>query len=200
MQILKNVRVFISMNSKIKFIALSALASAMAFTSVASQAAVNGSLKVKFQSSITATSCEVGVIDEDGSINRSNTIILPSLTSTQAAGVDSGVVGTAVNFSIGPLNPVECAKVATSYDVVATGDQVTTDVLRNLYGSGPANMGVEMKLASGGSILDIPLMDQDIASADDTIIHFKSQLFHLDNQPVTEGLIGSVATVTTAYY
>ncbi|MCD6668741.1 hypothetical protein LT068_06555, partial [Vibrio cholerae] len=71
------------MNNKIKFIALSALASAMTFTSVASQAAVNGSVEVKFQSSITSASCEIGVINEDGSENLSNTIILPSLTTTE---------------------------------------------------------------------------------------------------------------------
>ncbi|UTZ37888.1 hypothetical protein HB763_15090 [Vibrio campbellii] len=49
------------MNRKIKFIALSALASAMTFTSVASQAAVDGSVEVKFQISITSASCDVAL-------------------------------------------------------------------------------------------------------------------------------------------
>ena len=118
------------MNSKIKFIALSALASAMAFTSVASQAAVNGSVEVKFQSSITSASCDIGVIDENGNNNLSNTVILPSLTSAEV-GTTTGVVGTAVPFSVGPVDPEACynSGAVTKFDMVASGDQVAADVL-----------------------------------------------------------------------
>ncbi len=193
------------MNNKIKFIALSALASAMTFTSVASQAAVNGSVEVKFQSSITSASCEIGVINEDGSENLSNTIILPSLT-TQEVGTTNGIVGEAVLFSVGPKNPDDCytaistAPAVSKYDVVAAGDQVVADVLRNTYATGPQDMGVKLTLADGSSILNAPLIGKQVANADETIIDFKSQLFHVGTYSTTEGLIGSVATITTAYY
>ncbi|HDZ9500363.1 TPA: hypothetical protein RUZ94_003274 [Vibrio cholerae] len=191
------------MNNKIKFIALSALASAMTFTSVASQAAVNGSVEVKFQSSITSASCEIGVINEDGSENLSNTIILPSLTTTEV-GTANGVVGEAVLFSVGPKNPEDCYTAITSgakmYDVVAAGDQVVADVLRNTYATGPQDMGVKLTLANGSSILNAPSLGNSVADADGTIIDFKSQLFHVGTNSTTEGLIGSVATITTAYY
>ncbi|TQQ44686.1 hypothetical protein FLL65_17645 [Vibrio cholerae] len=193
------------MNNKIKFIALSALASAMTFTSVASQAAVNGSVEVKFQSSITSASCEIGVINEDGSENLSNTIILPSLTTTEV-GTTNGIVGEAVLFSVGPKNPDDCytaistAPAVSKYDVVAAGDQVVADVLRNTYATGPQDMGVKLTLADGSSILNAPLIGKLVANADETIIDFKSQLFHVGINSTTEGLIGSVATITTAYY
>lgn len=187
------------MNNKIKFIALSALASAMTFTSVASQAAVNGSVEVKFQSSITSASCEIGVINEDGSENLSNTIILPSLTTTEV-GTANGVVGEAVLFSVGPKDPTACAAAASKYDVVAAGDQVVTDVLRNTYATGPQDMGVKLTLADDSSILNTPSLGNSFSDADGTIIDFKSQLFHVGTNSTTEGLIGSVATITTAYY
>ncbi|MBU2899246.1 hypothetical protein, partial [Vibrio hepatarius] len=147
-----------------------------------------------------SASCEIGVINDDGSDNLSNTIILPSLTSSDAEAANVNVVGEVVNFSIGPVDPAACASAASTFDMVATGDQVTTDVLRNTYGSGPANMGVQLKLASGASILDNPLLAQSITDADSTIVDFTSQLFHVDDQAVEAGLIGSVTTITTAYY
>jgi type 1 fimbria pilin len=191
------------MNNKIKFIALSALASAMAFTSVASQAAVNGSVEVKFQSSITSASCDIGVIDENGNNNLSNTVILPSLTSTEV-GTTEGLVGTSVPFSIGPVDPEACfdSGAVTTYDISASADEVDADndVLRNDYTSGPANMGVQIVLDSGASILDTPLLAQTVATAQDTVVKLKAQLFHLDTTAPSAGLIGSRATFTTAYY
>ena len=126
----------------------------MTFTSVASQAAVNGSVEVKIPSSITSASCDIGVIDENGNNNLSNTVILPSLTSA-GVGATTGVVGTAVPFSVGPVDPEACynSGAVTKFDMVASGDQVAADVLRNGYASGPANMGVQMLLESGSSIL-----------------------------------------------
>jgi len=191
------------MNNKIKFIALSALASAMAFTSVASQAAVNGSVEVKFQSSITSASCDIGVIDENGNNNLSNTVILPSLTSADV-GTTEGLVGTSVPFSIGPVDPEECfnSGAVTTFDISASADEVDADndVLRNDYTSGPANMGVQMVLDSGASILDTPLLAQTVTTAQDTVVKLKAQLFHLDAAAPSAGLIGSRATFTTAYY
>ena len=149
----------------------------MAFTSVASPAAVNGSVEVKFQSSITSASCDIGVIDENGNNNLSNTVILPSLTSAEV-GATAGVVGTAVPFSVGPVGPEACynSGAVTKFDMVASGDQVAADVLRNGYASGPANMGVQMLLKSGSSILNAPLLDQAVTSAADTVVDLEAQL------------------------
>ncbi|MBU2896775.1 fimbrial protein [Vibrio hepatarius] len=189
------------MINKIKFLSLSALASAMIFTSGISQAAVNGSLEVKFQSSITSRSCDIGVIDETGNSNLSNTVILPSLT-TDDVNTMTGVVGTSVSFSVGAVDQEECfnSGAVTTFDIVASGDQVSTDVLRNAYATGPANMGVQMLLDSGDSILNAPLLGQTVSSAEDTVVDLKAQLFHLDAIAPNEGLIGSTATFTTAYY
>ncbi|UTZ38756.1 hypothetical protein HB763_19315 [Vibrio campbellii] len=183
------------MNSKIKFIALSALASAMTFTSVASQAAVDGSVEVKFQSSITSASCDVGVFDDNGSQILSNTVVLPSLTLTDIT-ADNDVVGDATDFSVGPLVPADCAY--TDFQIGATGDVVTTDVLRNSYADGAANMGVKVTLKDGTSILNT-IADGSVGSAGDPI-ELTSQLFHVGSADATTGLIGATTTITTAYY
>ncbi|EJL6357671.1 hypothetical protein FLL96_11270 [Vibrio cholerae] len=189
------------MISKIQFIACSTLATSVIFTSGISQAAVNGSLELNFQSSITSGSCEIGVIDESGNSNLSNTVILPSLTPSEV-NIIAGVVGTSVSFSVGALDPEACFNggAVTTFDMIASGDQVHTDVLRNSFSTGPTNMGVQMLLDSGDSILNAPFLGKPISSAEDTVVNLKAQLFHLDTMVPNQGLIGSTAVFTTAYY
>ncbi|KJR30113.1 hypothetical protein BOO91_20045 [Vibrio navarrensis] len=175
------------------------LFSASAITSIYAQAAVDGSVEVKFQSSITSASCDIGVYDENDILVSSSTIVLPSITSSDV-GTTIGAVGDSVTFKIGPADPTACFNngAVTGYQIVATGSQVGPNVLQNSYTTGPSNIGVELLAANGSPVLDTPIVGS-VAAPEDTLLEFTGSLYHTDATAPVEGLIGASAVFTTAY-
>ncbi|UTZ38758.1 type 1 fimbrial protein [Vibrio campbellii] len=189
------------MNSKIKFIALSVLASAMTFTSVASQAAVDGSVDVKFQSSITSAYCDVALFDENKTKIDSNTLVVPSLTNSEA-GV-SGALGKPTQFYIGPNDDTMCDWFKmddnrVSVSVSGTSTDTNGEVLTNTNSSGPQNIGFFITDEDSRPVLNSDPHDYPYT---ETIkyIPYEVSLFNVDGSAAAGGLVSSVAVFTTAY-
>ena len=79
-------------------------------------------MELKFQSSITAGSIDIGVIDNNGNSNLSNTDYFTFFDSE--VNTISGVVGSSVSFSVG-VDPEACfnSGAVTTFDMVASGDR-----------------------------------------------------------------------------
>lgn len=159
---------------------------------------------VKFSGQFVLPTCDAAVYDANNTMLPSGAVLLPSLTSTEATTVVSAPIGEKVVFKIGPVNPQACIDLLSSYIVKVTASGFNKgNVLHNVSGSGPSNIGVEVLQESGAPILDHEAT-QNITPGDTntSLVPFSAQLYNMTGgvPDANGGYILSEATFTTAYY
>ncbi|MBU2899241.1 fimbrial protein [Vibrio hepatarius] len=161
---------------------------------------------VKFSGQFVLPTCDAAVYDANNTIVPSGTVLLPSLDSTEATTIGRSSIGEKIVFKIGPVNPQACIDVPLTQfkvDVSASGYS-SGNVLNNVSGSGPSNIGVEVLQEDGSSILNFGDQASQSINPNDvntTLVPFSAQLYNkTGGAPNANGYILSVATFTTAYY
>ncbi|MBU2896776.1 fimbrial protein [Vibrio hepatarius] len=162
--------------------------------------AESGSTDVYFSSSITSASCDVALYDENKTKIDSNTLVVPSLTISEAGG--SGALGEPTPFYIGPDDDTLCDWFSmddnrVSVFVSGTSTDTNGEVLKNTNSSGPQNIGFFITDEGNSPVLnsvhDYPYTE--------TIkyIPYEVSLFNVDGSAANGGLVSSVAVFTTSY-
>jgi len=162
--------------------------------------AESGATDVYFSSSITSASCDVALYDENKTKIDSNTLVVPSLTTSETE--QPGALGEPTQFYIGPDDATLCdyfnlAEEKVSVFVSGTGTDTNGEVLKNTNSSGPQNIGFFITDETNSPVLnsvhDYPYTD--------TIkyIPYKVSLFNVDGSAAADGWVSSVAVFTTSY-
>ncbi|HDZ9500364.1 TPA: type 1 fimbrial protein [Vibrio cholerae] len=160
--------------------------------------AESGAIDVYFSSSITSASCDVALYDENKTKIDSNTLVVPSLTTSETE--RAGALGEPTPFYIGPDDTRLCdtfGKMKVSVSVLGVSTNANPSVLKNTNVSGPQNIGFLITDKDGeevlNSVYDYPYSDTA------KYIPYDVSLFNIDGVAANGGLVSGVAVFTTSY-
>ncbi|EJL6357673.1 type 1 fimbrial protein [Vibrio cholerae] len=160
--------------------------------------AESGATDVHFSSSITSASCDVALYDENKTKIDSNTLVVPSLTTSETK--QAGALGEPTPFYIGPDDTRLCdtfGKTKVSVSVLGASTNANPSVLKNTNASGPQNIGFLITDKDGeevlNSVYDYPYSDAA------KYIPYDVSLFNIDGVAASGGLVSGVAVFTTSY-
>ena len=162
--------------------------------------AESGATDVYFSSSITSSGCDIALYDENKIKIDSNTLVVPSLTTSETELPGGGSLGEPTPFYIGPDDTIFCdtwGKTTVSVSVSGVSSDVNPSVLENTNTSGPQNIGFLITDKDGkevlNSVYDYPYSDIDM------YIPYDVSLFNTDGIVANGGLVSGVAVFTTSY-